>query len=150
SQNTQVCYGDWCTTLDRLAGTRRINRVNGRDLRKWFLDILAPTTPEGAPRLRLARGCVRQMLPILLNYGAELKLDGCFELGTVLERMTLRVPKDMRKKWKKMRPKKQVMTFEHAEAIVNAGLAKGTRRHRSVAIGVAAQFEFTMAQVDVI
>ena len=31
-----------------------------------------------------------------------------------------------------------------------AGLGTGTRRHRSVALGVAAQFEFTLRQIDVI
>ena len=35
-------------------------------------------------------------------------------------------------------------------AIVAEGLRRGTRRHRSVALGVAAQFELTLRQVDVI
>jgi len=90
------------------------------------------------------------MLSILLNYGAELGLPGCLELAQVLERMTLRVPRDIRAIWKAKRPDKVAMTYEHASAIVKEGLARKTRRHRSVAIGVAAQFEFTLRQIDVI
>jgi hypothetical protein len=42
------------------------------------------------------------------------------------------------------------MTYDQAAAIVAEGLRRGTRRHRSVALGVAAQFELTTRQVDVI
>ena len=42
------------------------------------------------------------------------------------------------------------MSYEQATAIVVEGLKRGTRRHRSVALGVAAQFELTIRQVDVI
>lgn len=90
------------------------------------------------------------MLSVLLNYGAELGLVGCLELAQVLERMTLRVPKDIRATWKAKRPPKLAISYEQAAAIVNEGLRRGTRRHRSVALGVAAQFEFTMRQIDVI
>jgi hypothetical protein len=39
---------------------------------------------------------------------------------------------------------------EAAAAIVAEGLRRGTRRHRSIALGVATQFELTLRQVDVI
>ena len=42
------------------------------------------------------------------------------------------------------------MTYEQAAAIVEEGLSRQTRRHRSVALGVSAQFEFTLRQIDVI
>jgi hypothetical protein len=42
------------------------------------------------------------------------------------------------------------LPYEQAAAIVAEGLRRGTRRHRSVALGVAAQFELTPRQVDVI
>ncbi len=150
TQGTRACYDDWCRTLIALAGTRRIDRLTGRDLRNWFLAIMQPAAPGGAPRLRLARGCVRQMMPILLAYGAEIQLPGCLELAEVLDRMTLRVPRETRIAWKAARPRKIAMTFEQASAIVDEGLRRGTRRHRSVALGVAAQFEFTLRQIDVI
>jgi hypothetical protein len=90
------------------------------------------------------------MLSILLNYGAELGLPGCLDLADVLGRMTLRVPQQMRRAWKAARPKKAGMGYDQAAAIVGEGLRRGTRRHRSVAHGVAAQFELTLRQVDVI
>jgi hypothetical protein len=90
------------------------------------------------------------MLTILLNYGAELGLPGCLNLAQVLERMTLRVPQPVRRAWKAARPKKTAMTCDQAAAIVAEGLARGTRRHRSIALGVAPQFELTLRQVDVI
>jgi hypothetical protein len=88
------------------------------------------------------------MLLILLNYGAELGLPGCLDLAQVLERMILRVPQTVKRAWKAARPKKTGMTYDQAAAIVAEGLRRGTRRHRSV--GVAAQFELTTRQVDVI
>jgi hypothetical protein len=48
------------------------------------------------------------------------------------------------------RPKKTGMTYDQAAAIVAEGLQRRTRRRRSVALGVAAQFELTLRQVDVI
>jgi hypothetical protein len=64
--------------------------------------------------------------------------------------MTLRVPKDVRTAWKAKRPPKVAMSYAQALAIVSEGLRRGTRRHRSIAVGVAAQFEFTLRQIDVI
>jgi hypothetical protein len=150
AQNTQRGYDDWCRTLERAIGKRRVDRLNGQDLRNCFLALLQPAAPRGAPRVRLAKACVRSMLSILLSYGAELGLPGCLELSQVLERMTLRVPKDVQQAWTSRRPTKAAMMYEHAAAIVAEGLRRGTRRHRSVALGVAAQFEFTLRQIDVI
>lgn len=148
--NTQRGYDDWCRILERTIGARRVDRLTGQDLRDCFLALLTPSRPGRAPRVRLAKACVRSMLSILLNYGAELGLPGCLALAQVLERMTLRVPQEVRAAWKAKRPDKIAMTYAHAAAIVAAGLARGTRRHRSVALGVAAQFEFTLRQIDVI
>jgi hypothetical protein len=150
AQNTQRGYDDWCRTLGRAIGARRIDRLSGQDLRDCFLALLEPAVPGGAPRVRLAQACVRSMLSILLNYGAELGLPGCLDLAQVLERMTLRVPKDVRAVWKAKRPKKVAMSYAQAAAIVSEGLRRRTRRHRSIALGVAAQFEFTLRQIDVI
>jgi hypothetical protein len=150
AQNTQRGYDDWCRTLERAIGKRRVDRLSGQDLRDCFFALLQPEQPNGAPRVRLAKACVRTMLSILLNYGAEVGLFGCLDLAQVLERMTLRVPKDVRAAWKAKRPQKAAMSYQQAVAIVAEGLRRGTRRNRSVALGVAAQFEFTLRQIDVI
>ncbi len=88
--NTQRGYDDWCRTLERAMGKRRIDRLGGQDLRDCFLALLEPAHPGGAPRVRLAQACVRSMMRILLIYGAELGLPGCIELVQILERMTFR------------------------------------------------------------
>jgi hypothetical protein len=149
-QNTQRGYDDWCRTLDRAIGKRRVDHLSGHDIRDCFLRVMEPATPGGAPRVRLAKACVRSMLGILVNYGAELGLPGCLELAEPLERMTLRVPQAARRAWKAAKPKKAGMIYEQAAAIVAEGLRRGTRRHRSVALRVAAQFELTLRRVDVI
>jgi hypothetical protein len=148
--NTQRGYDDWCRTLERAIGKRRVDRLGGQDLRDCFLALLEPAHPGGAPRVRLAQACVRSMMRILLIYGAELGLPGCIELIQILERMTFRVSREVRAKWKASQPRKVAMSYDHAVAIVTEGLARGSRRHRSVALGVAAQFEFTLRQIDVI
>src|SRR5207249_10901462 len=67
-----------------------------------------------------------------------------------LERMTLSPPRYLLQEWKERRPKRLPMSFAQAKAIVDEGLKRGTRRHRSLALGVAAQFELTLAEIDVI
>lgn len=144
-QNTQQTYAEWCRALERVAGSRRVDKLVGSDLREWYDAIRAPRRPGEAPRERLARGAVPQLLRILINYGLELGLPECERLDLILKHMAFRRSTDAPQP-----VAKQVMSYSQAEAIVTAGLAKGTRRHRSVAIGVAAQFELTLRQIDVI
>ncbi len=149
-QNTRRTYDEWCATLDRAFGARRIDRLSGQDLRRWFNEVAKPNKPGGLPRLSLARKCVRTMLSILLNYGVELGLPACLQLVQALERMTLSPPRHLLEEWKQKKPQQLPMTFAYARAIVEEGLKRGNRRFRSLALGVAAQFELTIAQVDVI
>jgi hypothetical protein len=149
-QNSQRVYDEWCRTLDRAFGARRIDRLSGQDLRRWFNEVAKPSRPGGLPRLSLARKCVRTMLSILLNYGVELGLPACLELVQALERITLSPPRELLEEWRRNKPAQLHMAYAYAEAIVDEGLKRGTRRHRSLALGVAAQFEFTIAQIDVI
>lgn len=149
-QSTQKCYADWCRTLTRYAPAYRLDRMDGRTFRKWFADLMAPAEPGGLPRLRLAKACVKQMLPILFGYGVEIGLDVCVKLRTILQHIELRVPTKTRDDWNARKPVRMDMDYVHAEAIVTEGIRRNTRRSLSVAIGVAAQFEFTIAQIDVI
>jgi hypothetical protein len=75
-QSTARVYLDWCRTLDRAIGKRRVDHLTGQDMRDCFLRLMEPATPGGSPRVRLAKSCVREMLSILLGYGAELGLPG--------------------------------------------------------------------------
>lgn len=148
-QNTRRCYDDWCKALDRSCGTRRLDRITGPDLRRWYREFRAAPKDE-TPRDRHAYGVVRQMMRILVNYGIELGLEPCFRLDQILSKIRFRAD-DERAQGEKRKPKpRQAMTFEQAGAILDAGIAKDTTRHRSVALGIAIQFEFALAQIDVI
>ena len=129
-----------------------MDRLSGEDFRRWYLTIMEPIAPGLAPRLRLAQAAVRSMLSILLRYGAEMNPPAprCLELADVLAGMEFRPPPEMLELWLERRPQRSAMTFEQASAIVTEGLRRGTRRHRSVALGVAWQFELTWSQIDVI
>lgn len=154
-QNTRRTYLDACRALEHVAGWRVIDKMNGQDVREIFMELLKGTKrTKGAPRVRHAKAVVREMLPTLLNYGAEAKLPGCLALAQIMDRMTLRVPAETRKAWKASLTPKVAMGYVQAEAIVAEGLrlyeTTGLKRWRSVALGVAAQFEFTLRQIDVI
>jgi hypothetical protein len=62
AQNTQRGYDDWCRTLERVIGKRRVDRLTGQDLRDCFLRLLEPAHPGGTPRVRLAQACVRNVM----------------------------------------------------------------------------------------
>lgn len=149
-QNTRRCYAEWGTTLTRAVGKKRLDQVNGQSFRRWFKEIMAPAEDGGRPRVRLAEGCVKQMLPILLSYGIEIGLEVCVRLRTTIDNMILRAPAEVREEWNERKPAQLPMLYEHASAIIDEGIRRGTHRSLSIAIGVAAQFEFTIAQIDVI
>lgn len=149
-QSSQRCYADWCTALTRAVGQRRVDKITGRDFRTWFKEFMAPNEPGGRPRVRHATGCVKQMLPILFAYGVEIGVTACIGLLAILENIILRVPSDVREDFNAKKAQQLPMQYEHALAIIDEGIRRGDRRSLSVAIGVAAQFEFTIAQIDVI
>jgi len=54
-QSTARVYGDWCRTLDRAIGKRRVDHLSAHDIRDVFLRLMEPATVGGAPRVRLAK-----------------------------------------------------------------------------------------------
>jgi hypothetical protein len=149
--NTQGDYDDSLTVLSNARGKRRLDRLNGQDFTKLFLELMQPAAQGEPPRIRRARGAIK-LLRILCAYGSDLGIEICQKHFDTLERKrrSFRVPDDVSKAWRELKPKKVAMTFDHAQAIVRQALSRGTRRHRSIALGVAAQFEFTLRQIDVI
>lgn len=149
-ENTQRGYKDWCAVLKKEKGDRRVDRLTPKDVRRWFNELALPAFPGGPPRLARANKAVKTMLPMLLSYGAENRMRNCLELKQELEAMVLKHPPEIKAAWIAAKPQRTIMTYEHAEAIVTAALAMGTIRHRSIALGVAGQFDFTVAQIDMI
>jgi hypothetical protein len=144
--NTQRGYNSWFTALGEVAGSRRISALAGTDLRGWYREVRKPRK-SGSPRERLAKAII-QAMRIVLAYGRELGLEDCIALSAMIEGMEFRKENDEKRSLPKRN--KVVMTYGQAEAIVREGLARGTHRGRSVALSVAAQFEFTISQIDAI
>lgn len=149
-QSTRECYDGWCMTITRAFGKQRIDHTKPREVRRHFKAIMEPAEPGGRSRVRLAKGCIKQMLPILLGYGVEIGIPACATLLHLIADLDIRVPSNTLAEWNAAKPQRLIMGYAHAEAIVNEGIRRATRRSLSVAIGVAAQFEFTIAQIDVI
>ncbi|WP_338633593.1 hypothetical protein [Afipia carboxidovorans] len=147
--NTQRGYESWCTALVNVAGKRRISALVGQDLRTWHKEVSKPKKRGGAPRERLAKAII-QMFRIVLQYGCEVGLPDCLKLAPQIEDMEFRKENIEKKIGKPKRTKKVRMTYEQAEAIVTYGLSTGKIRDRSAALAVAAQFEFTISQIDAI
>jgi len=101
------------------------------------------------PRERLAKAIV-QIFRIILGHGCELGLADCLKLAEMIDGMEFRKENEERQLGKAKKAPKVVMTYAQAEAIVLKGIEMGTRRSRSVALAVAAQFEFTISQIDAI
>jgi hypothetical protein len=146
--NTQRGYTSWGAALKRVAGGRRISALVGNDLRNWYRNV-RKARPGRPPRERLAKAII-QMTRIVLAYGKAAGLQDCARLYAMIGGMEFRKENDEKKIGQPERQKKVVMTYAQAEAIVRKGLEIGTRRGRSVALAVAAQFEFTISQIDAI
>jgi hypothetical protein len=147
--NTQRGYTSWGAALKRVAGRRRVSALVGNDVREWHRIVRNPASPGKPPRERLAKAIV-QMLRIVLSYGKGAGLEDCARLLQMLEGMEFRQENAEKRIGKVPQKKKVAMNYAQAEAIVRAGLARGTRRGRSVALATAAQFEFTVSQIDAI
>jgi hypothetical protein len=51
-QSTGRVYADWCRTLDRAIGKRRVDRLNGQDLRDCFLSLMEPAADDNGMPVR--------------------------------------------------------------------------------------------------
>lgn len=147
--NTKVGYIKWIRSLNRLAGDKVIRRLTGSDIRELHRKTRIPPQQGKPNRERLAKAVI-QIIRILLAYGRENGLQDCSQLSDMIDGIEFRRENDERRLGKPKQKPKVLMTYEQAEAIVRKGLELGTHRGRSVALAVAAQFEFTMSQIDVI
>jgi hypothetical protein len=151
SQNSQRSYEYAIRVLKAYGFTnRRVDRLTGQDLRRWHSTIMSPPDYAGKPMLRKADLAVRDLMRAALVYGMEVSLPACGPLLAVLSVMRFKAPKLTKDERAIVKKQKLPMEYRHAEAIVKLGIAKGEKKWRSIALGVAAQFEFTLRQIDVI
>jgi hypothetical protein len=136
---TQRNYLAYCRDIIDKVGARRVGLLIGPDFRRWHAHWVAPEGHQGPAMLRSGQAKMN-MVRGLLRFGRELRLAGCAEAYEILGSIEFPTP----------RPRVSILTFDHAAKIVAAGIARGTRLGRSLALGQALQFELTLRQTDVI
>jgi hypothetical protein len=137
-QNTQSSYRDWLKIVRESIGLRRIDVLTAKYFRTCYRNWRERTSPDGEERVRRAYGCI-QMVKILLGYGMQANLfyKHCERLSSGLSKM----------RFAKNPPRDSVLTYEHADAIVNSALKAGDS---SSALAQALQFECFLRQIDIV
>ena len=83
---TQHSYDQHLRVLKTSVGTRRIDRLNGEDFRRWCCKLREPKSPELLPRVGRAHNCMT-MLRIPFAYGQTTGLPNCERLKSILAEM---------------------------------------------------------------
>ena len=135
-ENTRRDYDQRLLAIDRSVGGVAIASLNAVDFTRWHRNFKRPAKPGGSECIRKAHGLMT-MVRMLIGFGVSMRFAGCAGTLAVLSVMEFQAPKRRR----------EALTFEQAEAIVDLALAGG---RRSIALGQALQFELTVRQVDVI
>lgn len=134
--NTRSMYDESLTLLETSVGARRLEKVTGLDIRRWYQNFKEPAADGKPERVRRAYKAM-QLLRIVIGFGVVLNITECFRLKTVLEEMRFTVPK----------ARTDALTFEQAQAICSKALEMDLP---SIAVAQAFQFELTLRQIDVI
>ena len=129
-------YNTYARIITGTVGARRIDALDGRDLKRWHGEWSAPAELGGKPRLAAAR-MMFAIIKAALSFGISCRLPGCGELKLILQRQRFAGP----------RPRTIAPT---AADIVAAGKAAHDLDHAPAAFAYALQFEGAMRQWDVI
>jgi integrase len=128
-------YDVYARMIVETVGERRVDALDGRDLRRWHAEWSAPLTEGGKPRLAAARMAVI-VLKTALTFAATCRKPGCADLRNILG--DIRFPNP--------RPRKEAPT---AAEIIAARKAAHDLGHSPAALAYALQFEGAMRQWDV-
>lgn len=129
-------YDIYARLLCEHIGDRRIDRVDRRDVSRWFAVWSAPVEPDGKPRLAAARMAIT-VLKTALTFGQGCRHAGCADLRLILNDMG----------FPGLRPRPYAPTVEDVVRVRAAARAAGEPRR---ALAYAIQFEATQRQWDVI
>ncbi len=134
---SRLTYDRTIKIIRGTVGSRRLDSVGGKDMRRWFKAWGYADEEYGVLTMpRRAYGCI-QLLRILVNFGVEAGDKSCVALATVLRAQRYKQPGS----------RKQAMTREHVDAFIPAAHAAG---RPSLALAVALQFSCALRQKDVI
>jgi integrase len=128
-------YDIYARMIVETVGARRIDAVDGRDIRHWHIEWSKPLKEGGKPRLAAARMAVI-VLKNALTFAATCRKPGCAELRDILGKIRFPGP----------RPRMEAPT---AAEIVAARKAAHQLGHAPAALAYALQFEGAMRQWDV-
>jgi integrase len=134
--STRHPYDVYSRMIVQTVGERRVDALDGRDLRRWHGEWSAPAEPGGKPRVAAARMAIT-VLKVALTFAATCRKPGCGELRDILRDMRFPAP----------RPRIEAPT---AAAIVAARKAAHELGHAPAALAYALQFEGAMRQWDVV
>ena len=134
--STRHPYDIYAQMIVETVGARRIDALDGRDLRRWHGEWSAPHEQCGKPRLAAARMAVI-VLKNALTFAATCRKPGCAELRDILGKLRFAGP----------RPRMEAPT---AAEIIAARKAAHELGHAPAALAYALQFEGAMRQWDVV
>jgi integrase len=129
-------YDIYARMIIETVGARRIDAIDGRDLRRWHGEWSAPEEQGGRPMLAKARMAII-VLKNALTFAATCRKPGCAELRDILHKIRFAGP----------RPRLEAPT---AADIVAARKAAHQIGHPAAALAYALQFEGAMRQWDVV
>jgi hypothetical protein len=130
-------YDVYARMIVETVGKRRIDALDGRDLKRWWDEWSAPAKRGGKPRLAAARMAFI-VLKTALAFGIACRKPGCAELKQIItESRFIKAPS----------PRSEAPTAGEITAAMNAAHELG---HPEVAFAYALQFEGSMRQWDVI
>jgi hypothetical protein len=144
-RNTRKTYTDSLKVIESTVGERIIRNLTTLDVRRWYRSWRAPKIEGGTERIKRAHDAV-SMFRAILRFGAALRYKECERLERELAMV----------RFERGGAREEQMTFAQAAAIVRKALELGQTgtipadRARSMAIGVAAQFDLLLRQKDVI
>lgn len=144
-RNTQRSYSDSLKIIENTVGSRIIRNLTTLDVRRWYRAWRAPKVEGERPRINRAHDAV-SVFRMILRFGAALKHKECGELDRELAML----------RFERGGAREQKMTSVQTIAFVRKVLEQGAagiipaERARSMAIGVAAQFDLLLRQKDVI
>src|SRR5262249_32217317 len=120
-------YDTYARIITRTVGARRIDALDGRDLKRWHAAWSAPAEPSGRPRLAAARMSFA-IIRAALSFGISCRLPGCGELKLILQQQKFAGP----------RPRTIAPTAAEIEAARKAAHDLG---HAPAALAFGLQFE---------
>jgi integrase len=129
-------YDIYAGMIIETVGARRIDALDGRDIRRWHDAWSAPLRDGGKPRIAAARMAII-VLKNALGFAATCRKPGCAELRNILRDMRFATP----------RPRTEAPT---ASEVIAARKAAHDMGHAAAALAYALQFEGSMRQWDVV